>query len=325
MASCMIEDITDETPGNQRDPQQPAEGRADADERGGAHAAAGAHAPGAPADAAAAPSAAERPPMAPPEGCEQLTPDGGVLKLVLSEGSGDAPVLHARCLAHYVGYLPASGEVFLDTRAEGDGQEPAVLVAGRDSSLREAGLQIALSSMRVGERAAIYVTDPEYGYGKQGSFSFPCVPPGAALVYDVTLVAWEPPEEKLDRRGMLYEERLEAAERRRLEGNALFAEGKMVEALGKYAMALSYVDEEFLLQLEGPHLDRAEAVITPVHLNMAAAQIRLGDYATAVHNCGQVLARDRDNAKALFRRGRARAALGQTEDAVRDMEAAVKL
>jgi hypothetical protein len=35
---------------------------------------------------------------------------------------------------------------------------------------------------------------------------------------------------------MLFEERLEAAERRRLEGNSLFAEGKLVEALGKYAM-----------------------------------------------------------------------------------------
>lgn len=35
---------------------------------------------------------------------------------------------------------------------------------------------------------------------------------------------------------MLFEERLEAAERRRLEGNALFAEGKYKEALAKYAL-----------------------------------------------------------------------------------------
>lgn len=39
-----------------------------------------------------------------------------------------------------------------------------------------------------------------------------------------------------DRRTMLFEERLEAAERRRLEGNALFAEGKHKEALAKYAL-----------------------------------------------------------------------------------------
>lgn len=39
-----------------------------------------------------------------------------------------------------------------------------------------------------------------------------------------------------DRRTMLFEERLEACERRRLDGNALFAEGKYTEALAKYAM-----------------------------------------------------------------------------------------
>jgi hypothetical protein len=38
-----------------------------------------------------------------------------------------------------------------------------------------------------------------------------------------------------------------------------------------------------------------------------------------------VLARDGDNAKALFRRGRARAALGQTEEAIADLERATKL
>lgn len=35
---------------------------------------------------------------------------------------------------------------------------------------------------------------------------------------------------------MLYEERLEAAERRRKEGNQLFAAGRYTEALAKYAL-----------------------------------------------------------------------------------------
>jgi hypothetical protein len=138
---------------------------------------------------------------------------------------------------NYVGYLAASGEVFIDSLADSDAREPVVLIAGRGgratappsralacmpfagaslspgltrpraaaaaaaaaafaaSSMREVGLQLALSSMRRGERAAVYVTDPAYGYGKQGSFSFPSVPPSAALVYVVSLVAWEPPEE----------------------------------------------------------------------------------------------------------------------------------
>lgn len=43
-------------------------------------------------------------------------------------------------------------------------------------------------------------------------------------------------KQRLDRSGMLYEERLEAAERRRLEGNALFRDGALEAALGKWAM-----------------------------------------------------------------------------------------
>lgn len=142
---------------------------------------------------------------------------------------------------------------------------------------------------------------------------------------------------------MLFEERLEAAERRRADGNRLFHEGKLPEALGKYALvsdapasascrggpgrtserlssttavraavlssvlcqrrvpavcprpaartlrqALSYTDEDFCLQLEGAHLDKANAVMVPVYLNTAAAHLKLGDYGAAIQNCAQV-------------------------------------
>ena len=39
----------------------------------------------------------------------------------------------------------------------------------------------------------------------------------------------------------------------------------------------------------------------------------------------QVLSQDRENVKALFRRGRAHNALGRTEDALRDLQAAARL
>jgi hypothetical protein len=39
-----------------------------------------------------------------------------------------------------------------------------------------------------------------------------------------------------DERGLLYEQRLERAERRRVEGNALYAQLKHSEALGKYSL-----------------------------------------------------------------------------------------
>lgn len=52
--------------------------------------------------------------------------------------------------------------------------------------------------------------------------------------------------------------------------------------------ALSYLDEDFLMQCEGRYLDKAHEVKVPIHLNMAACQIQLGDCNTAVYNCSEV-------------------------------------
>ncbi|KAJ9534012.1 hypothetical protein QJQ45_027113 [Haematococcus lacustris] len=143
---------------------------------------------------------------------------------------------------------------------------------------------------------------------------------------------------------LMYEERLERAEKRRLTGNQLFAEGKYREAMGKYATALSYLDEDFMMQLEGFYEDKANEVKVPIHLNMAACQLRIKDYHTAVYNCSEVgdqlpldmaasyarmglptvLKLQPGNVKALFRRGTARHALGQTEGAKADLAAAAE-
>ena len=61
-----------------------------------------------------------------------------------------------------------------------------------------------------------------------------------------------------------------------------------VVACGYLVQALSYCDEDFMLQLHGPHLDKAEEVTNPVYLNMAAVQLKQGDFAAAAHNATQV-------------------------------------
>lgn len=50
--------------------------------------------------------------------------------------------------------------------------------------------------------------------GGPGSFSFPAVPPGAALQYDVELLQWEAVDDERPKVDMLYEERLEAGKSR---------------------------------------------------------------------------------------------------------------
>ena len=211
---------------------------------------------------------------------------------------------------------------------------------------------MAVLAMTVGEKARVWIEDPRsFGYGERGSFSFPAVPPLAELVYEVELVAFEPPEDyddddeseeeeeeseaeaeaeaeglasaangissggepnpkknkkkKKEKRpprsagSLTYEERLEAASRRKLRGNALLngttvaagggasgggsGEEKTKKnkdpaaALRQYQLALSYLDDDFLFQLEGPHLEAASALARAARLNSAAARLALGD------------------------------------------------
>jgi len=225
-----------------------------------------------------------------------------------------------------------------------------------DASLRATGLNMAVMAMARGEKARIWIEDPrKFGYGERGSFSFPAVPPLAKLVYDVELVAFEPPDdsdsgadegvegggesarkknkERRERRpprsagSLTYEERLEAATRRKLKGNALLngTTGKKRDpaaALSQYLFALSYLDDDFLFQLEGPHLEAASSLARAARLNCAAARLALGDARGAAADAGEVLRERPRDAKALFRRGRARRALGDARGAVDDLRKA---
>lgn len=56
------------------------------------------------------------------------------------------------------------------------------------------GLGIGVASMKAGERALLHV-GWELGYGKEGSFSFPHVPPMADLVYEVVLIGFDETKE----------------------------------------------------------------------------------------------------------------------------------
>lgn len=56
------------------------------------------------------------------------------------------------------------------------------------------GLAIGVASMKSGERALLHV-GWELGYGKEGSFSFPNVPPMADIVYEVELIGFDETKE----------------------------------------------------------------------------------------------------------------------------------
>ncbi|CAM8889663.1 unnamed protein product [Rhodiola kirilowii] len=73
-----------------------------------------------------------------------------------------------------------------------------------------------------------------------------------------------------------------------------------------------------MFQLFGKYRDMALAVKNPCHLNMAACVIKLKRFNEAIGHCSIVLAEDENNAKALFRRGKAKSELGQIDAARED-------
>jgi hypothetical protein len=60
------------------------------------------------------------------------------------------------------------------------------------------------------------------------------------------------------------------------------------EAVRRYQLALSYVDEELMMQLDGAHADKAAAARSALLLNAAACQLRIEDWHGAAAHCQEV-------------------------------------
>ncbi|KAJ4711601.1 Peptidylprolyl isomerase [Melia azedarach] len=242
-----------------------------------------------------------------------------VTKQIIKEGHGQKPSKYSTCFLHYRAWAESTQHKFEDTWHE---QQPLEMVLGKEKK-EMTGLAVGVSSMKAGEHALLHV-GWELGYGKEGSFSFPNVPPMADVLYEVVLIGFDETKEGKARSDMTVEERIGAADRRKMDGNALFKEEKLEEAMQQYEMAIAYMGDDFMFQLFGKYRDMALAVKNPCHLNMAACLIKLKRYEEAIAQCTIVLAEDENNVKALFRRGKARAELGQTDAARQDFEKARK-
>lgn len=62
-----------------------------------------------------------------------------------------------------------------------------------------------------------------------------------------------------------------------------------------------------------------------LRLNCAACDVKLGQWGDAASQCSEALKLDKDNAKALFRRGTARSHMGELDEARADLVAACRL
>jgi tetratricopeptide (TPR) repeat protein len=115
-----------------------------------------------------------------------------------------------------------------------------------------------------------------------------------------------------------------------LQGNELFRNEDFEGALNRLKLALDYIDQDLLFQLQGRYLDDAHAVKAPLHLNAAACHLKLEDWASAAEEATECIkligpGTEALASKALFRRAKAYIGTGRTEDAIKDLQKAKQL
>lgn len=115
---------------------------------------------------------------------EDVTPnkDGGLLKEVLREGSGENPSKGDTVFVHYTGTL-LDGTKFDSSRDRG---EKFSFKVGEGSVIK--GWDLGVPTMKKGELSKFTIRS-DYGYGKSGSP--PTIPPDATLVFEIELFDFE--------------------------------------------------------------------------------------------------------------------------------------
>eukprot|EP00058_Branchiostoma_floridae_P009368 XP_002594856.1 hypothetical protein BRAFLDRAFT_86023 [Branchiostoma floridae] len=111
---------------------------------------------------------------------ESLCGDRGVVKKVVKQGVGDVVPAGAYVRVHYNGYLEYSDEPFDSSRLRNE-ELRFRLATGSVVP----GMEIAISSMRKGERSR-FLVQPNYGYGKFGCP--PRIPGNATILYEIEML-----------------------------------------------------------------------------------------------------------------------------------------
>ncbi|KAI9279821.1 hypothetical protein BY458DRAFT_431420 [Sporodiniella umbellata] len=219
---------------------------------------------------------------------EQLASDNQVTKKVLKPGLGLKPEPTNMVSVHYEAFLFDGNTKFDSSRDK----KEAFTFQLRDAKVIEAW-ELAIPTMQVGEIAEIVCTS-DYGYGDEGRKYL--VPPKAKLRFEVELLGfWEKPGSAI--------ERIRSAEKKKSEGNDLFKEGAVEQALFAYKKAREYIVD--MWNCEPEELEEARHLTVAIQLNISACYIKLKNYDYAIEVCIKALSRDETKLKAYYRLGQA--------------------
>ncbi|KAK9500153.1 hypothetical protein O3M35_001467 [Rhynocoris fuscipes] len=236
--------------------------------------------------------------------------DAGILRKPVTPGTGiGSPKELAEVEINLIGEY--NGRVFDErdvTFCLGEGAEKDI----------PPGIEKALESFVKGEKSILELK-PKYGFGDKGQEKFG-IPPGASLVYTVTLKKFE---QSKDVWMMTSHEKLDEAKNLKERGTQYFKNEKFETAVKLYKKALEFIDSD--AGFEDELLSDRSAVLLALHLNIAMSHLKLKNFTNAKNSCDTALEMDPNSLKALFRRGQALLQLSEPALAKKDFEKVVEL
>ena len=178
------------------------------------------------------------------------------------------------------------------------------------------GLEAALKRMKKGELAKVTMAAHHTACASWENV----VPRDVSLVVEVELLHIQAFKDTWD---MSVEEKLTTADKLREMGNDLFKKGQLARAARRYQKSLSCVESDYNFSEEQKTQAKEKKVLA--NLNLAAVELKQGQYRLACESSGKALALDADNVKGLFRRGTALLELGEWDDARKDLRRALEI
>jgi len=245
----------------------------------------------------------------------EIGDDKKILKKVLKEGEGyERPNEGAVVKVKITGKLQ-DGTVFTK---KGHDEEPFEFKTDEEEVID--GLDRAVLNMKKGEVALVTIP-PEYAFGStESKQDIAVVPPNSTVIYEVELVSFVKDKESWD---LNNEEKIEAAGKKKEEGNALFKLGKYARASKRYEKAAKYI--EYDSSFSEDEKKQSKQLKISCNLNNAACKLKLKDYKQAEKLCTKVLELDSQNVKALYRRVQAYIQLADLELAEADIKKALEI
>ncbi|XP_014520334.1 70 kDa peptidyl-prolyl isomerase-like [Vigna radiata var. radiata] len=182
------------------------------------------------------------------------------------------------------------------------------------------GLEKAVKNMKKGE-IALLIIQPDYAFGSSGSpQEYAIVPPNSTVYYEVELLSFVKEKESWD---LNTPEKIEAAGKKKEEGNALFKVGKYERASKRYEKAMKFI--EYDSSFSDEEKQQSKALKITCNLNNAACKLKLKEYKQAEKLCTKALELDGRNVKALYRRAQAYLHLVDLDLAERDIKKALEI